>query len=207
MVSQTRILFASVSFMAIILWPQGDLRADDKRGPTVPVTEAQKDLVTSPAYQIYNATMLDCFKVAVGVDPVEAARKGDKDALNMDRSKILKMQDCMKEKGVNADFENYYGGKRQNENPAEMSAAQKADIDAIQAKLDAAEPPVVPRAAVPVSVPTPSMPARSIAPPPQAIAPAPVPVPEEQADKPDDSGAGTVKSTTQQRQYWVKPAE
>ena len=179
--------------------------ADEKKRDTTPPTAEQKALVMSPAYQVYGATMGECLKEAIGVDPREAARKGDKAALSLDRAKILRMQDCMKAKGVDANFENYYGGG-QDKDMSKLSPAQQAEIDAIQAKLDAAAQPAV---AAPAPVQAPVMPRAVLAPAPQAVAP--VPVPEKPAEKveekPQDSGAKTAKPPATQPKYWVKPGQ
>lgn len=179
----------------------------DKRPPSA---EAQA-LAASPAYRLYDQTMAECFAEVKGVNPFVAAKKRDMKALNMDRDDLRALQDCMNDKGVNTNFENYYGGiPKDGQSPA-MSAAQQADMMALDEKMKA-ESTVAPAAPVtpaPVSgqTPAPAAPVSSpvTAPPPAQAAPVTPPEPEEPEDAPAPGGAEKAKPKT--NKYWVTPGQ
>lgn len=171
------------------------------KDPAPSVPQSATGLAASPAMRIYDGSIVDCFTDVTGVNPLEAARTKNTQALNMDTKVFMRIQDCMTKKGVSANFENYFAGK----NKEGLSAAQRTDLQAIQSGLDSGKVPVTTPAAAPAPVPQPVMPVpQAVAPPPAAI-PVPAP-PEPEKPKADPAeGGGSTKTPRPSRQYWVKP--
>lgn len=182
--------------LVVLPLPSAAQTAGNDPAPSIPQSAA--GLAASPAMRIYDGTVADCFKEVTNIDPFEAARSKNTQALNMDTKVFLRIQDCMNRKGVPANFENYFAGN----NEEGLSAAQRTDLQAIQSGLDSGKAPVV-AAPTPVTPPAP-VPQPVVAPPPAAI-PAPVP-PEPEEPKAEVGGeGGSTKAPRASRQYWVKP--
>ena len=162
------------------------------------VVKGAASLAASPAMRIYDGTVVDCFKEVTNVDPVEAARTKNMQALNMDIKMITRIQECMTKKGVPANFDTYYTGQSKDD----PVAGRRKDIQTIQSALDGgkASPAISAPAATPVPQP--------VAPKPQTVAPPPaaMPVPEPEKPKVDPAeGGGSTNAPRPSRQYWVKP--
>lgn len=198
----TRLLTICLTLTALSL-PVAAFAQTAGSAPAPSVPQSATGLASSPAMRIYDGTVVDCFKEVTNVDPLEAARTKNTAALNMDRKVFLRIQECMNRKGVPANFENYFAGK----NKEGLSAAQRADLQAIQEGLDSGKAPAVaPVATPPVPVPVPVPPPVMAAPQTVAPPPAAVPVPEPETPKADAAaGSGRAKAPRPSHQYWIKP--
>lgn len=171
----------------------------EKASPAVQKEAA--GLAASPAMRVYDGSVLDCFKEATNIDPVEAARTKNTQALNMDPKVFMRIQECMTKKGLPANFDSYYTGK--SNDPV---AGRRKDIQEIQSALDSGKAPALAAAPAPTPVPMPStpLPQKTVAPPPAAVPVPAVPEPEKPKVDPAEGGAGT-KAPRPSRQYWVTP--
>ena len=183
--------------------------AQAKKDPK-PVSAEARDLASSSAYRLYDQAVVECFTEVMKVNPFEAAKNKDMSGMNMDRDDIMALQDCMNAKGVDANFENYYGSApKSGSNSEGMSAAQKADLEALEKKMQEgrapspALPTPTPSAAQSAgNMPPPTMaPARDIPPPPAATPPATTPEePPKQAEQPTGGSEGKTRSKS--GKYW-----
>lgn len=160
-------------------------------------------LAVSPAMRVFEGTITGCFQEVTNVDPIEAARTKNIQALNMDTKAIMRIQECMNKKGIPTNFDNYYSAKEDDG----LGDARRKDLEAIQSTLDTG------KASIPASTPTVATPMTSmpqpVMAPPQAVAPTPAAVPpvsepEKPKVDPAEGGSGT-KAPRPARQYWVKP--
>lgn len=163
---------------------------------------AQKatDVASLPAMRVYDNAIMGCMKEVTNVDPLEAVRTKNTQALNMNAKTFLRIQDCMNKKGIPTNFENYYTGS----NKGELSAARRADLKAIQDVLDSGKAPV----SAPAFKPAPGMSAPPQALPVKPVPPAVAPAPpqekgEQKLDKPEKQEAE--KPASPARKYWVTP--
>ncbi|HEY0902099.1 MAG TPA: hypothetical protein VGD95_08250, partial [Micavibrio sp.] len=160
--------------------------------------QSAADVAGSPAMRVYESTMMECFKTVMNVDPAAAALSKNKAALNMDKKHFTRLQDCMSDKGVPVNFENYYS----EGNKEGLSAAQRADLQAIQDSLNSGRAPS-PAASASASAATTTSPTTTTPPGMTIIRATPeVAAPAEA----DDAGAGTpVKPQRAPDKYWVTP--
>lgn len=204
MMRQANNILMLVCMAGFLLWPSASVLAhgDDEYHPKQ-FSDSIKAAAMSEAHQLYDAMMVSCTQDVLKVNLVEAARSGNKKALNMDRDEIAEIQECMKERGIEIDYENYYKPGQKN-NPGEVSSTQAAELEDLQRKLDGAEPLAVPKAASATSnapLPVPVSPEPVIEPAPVAQ-PAEPPAPEK--GKPEAEPAKT-KTRPAPRKYWVTP--
>ncbi len=185
------ILLTSLAMLSLVA-PAAELYAQTSK----PVPETAAGVANSSAMRVYDGAMTDCFKEVMNVDPLEAARSKNTAALNMDKKHFTRIQDCMRNKGVPTNFENYFAG----DNKEGLSAAQRMDLQTIQDGLDSGQ-----------FAPQPAAPETQQAAP-QAAAPQggmtiirATPAPEEQPDPEEDGQGSTSKAPRPANKYWVTP--
>lgn len=169
-----------------------------KTTATKALTDNAAAIAGTSALRVYDNAMAECFKSVMNVDPLEAARTKNTASLNMDKVHFSRIQDCMHSRGIPLNMENY-GSANNREG---LSAAQRADLQAIQDGLNAGTVPAPATNAAPTPTPAP--------------APAPTPAPgamtiiraDPQTSATPDfeaGGQGTVKTPRPANKYWVTP--
>lgn len=176
----SRVLFFTC--MGLSCFAIADARAQTTAATeTPPVSAETVRTLMSPAYQLYNDTMVKCFSDVKKVNPFDKESRSRPGALALDKNDILAIQACMNAHGVEVDFTSYYSNDAQN--GSDMNKAQKAEIEALGKKMEGdpslGKPPVPQvsapapvEAAAPVSVPLPVVPSRATVPQPAEEMPA-----------------------------------
>ena len=161
-----------------------------------------RDVAESQALQVYDATMVNCLTEITGIDPVEIARTGDKKALNMDRAKLMKIDECVTKQGFSSSFGNESTLGMDAENPNSPGNKRVTELLAVQQALDATAPNSVTGAAQA----TPRMiPKQVIAPEQPLVAPVVTPPPVVKAEEKPEPEAVEPRAPRPQNQFWVKP--
>lgn len=174
-----------------------------KHSHTPPAPGTPAATVGTPAFKVYDAAIIQCMQTVVQVNPLEAAKSSDAQALDMDRDDIEGIQDCMKGKGIDVDFDKQYSARQNSSGPLLMDKALMEDLQEIEAQLNGAAPPPAVAPAPSASVPA-MPPAVRVAPAPVPAAAQPVPAASAAAPvKAEDSEPAPPKKARQPRKYWV----
>ncbi len=172
-----------------------------KHSHTPPAPGTPAATVGTLAFKVYDAAIMQCVQTVLQVNPAEAAKNGDTQALNMDRDDIESIQECMQGKGIDVDFDAQYSARQNANKPLQMDKTQMEDLQEIEAQLNGLAPPA---AAAPAQAPPPAAAPPSVAPP-AATTPAPAAPPAPAPVKAEDSEPVAPKPAKQPRKYWVTP--
>ena len=185
-----------MTYAALMLFtaPSGFAAAQSAPAPTI--SDKPAALAGTSALRVYDAMMMECFKQVMNVDPLDAAQKKDVASLNMDQKHLVRIQDCLRDKGVPANFENYFSGN----NKSGLSAARRADLQAVQDGLSSGAAPAVTPDVQPAPAPAP-LPQGSM-----TVIPAPrTPEGTSGDDNADEGQTTPAKAPRQTPKYWVTP--
>lgn len=164
------------------------------------------DVAKSQALQVYDATMVNCLTEITGIDPVEIARTGDKKALNMDRAKLMKIDECVTKQGFSSSFGNESTLGMDADNPNSPSNKRVTELLAVQQALDAAAPNSAQNYVRGTAQATPRMiPMQVIVPEQPLVAPVVTPPPVVKAEEKPEPEAVEPRTPRPQNQFWVKP--